>query len=159
MNPNDDFVQKYLEDIRNEMRWRRELEFRLLQFLLVFYPIVATAMVALYQSPISPNVFAIISIGASLIIFPATLFVSNRIVIEHKAYSKLANTVLKIWEYFGLFQIGAYIENGAILDSSLKDPIEGFGKGKGYKRTLSLIWSITIVMVVLILTLGVLKFI
>lgn len=40
MKPSEDFLHKYLDDVRDEMKWRRELEFRLLQFLLVFYPLI-----------------------------------------------------------------------------------------------------------------------
>jgi len=158
MKPSDDFLQKYLDNVRDEMKWRRDLEFRLLQFLLVFYPIIGTAMVALFQIAISPTTYLILSIGASLFILPATLFVTNRIIVEHKAYAVLARTVIKIWAYFGLFEPNAYIKNDVILDSSLQDPKTGYGQGKGYKRTLYLIWTITVAMMILILTLGILKF-
>jgi hypothetical protein len=158
MEPNDDFLQKYLSDVRDEMKWRRDLEFRLLQFLLVFYPIIGTAMATLYQTAISPKVYIVLSIGASLFILPATLFVTNRIIIEHKAYAGMAKIVLKIWAYFGLFESGVYIKDDTILNSSLQDPKTGFGQGKGYKRTLYLIWTVTIAMIILILTLGILKF-
>jgi len=158
MKPDNDFLQKYLDDARDEMKWRRELEFRLLQFLLVFYPIIGTAIVALYQTAISPKIYIALSIGASLLILPATLFVTNRITVEHKAYAGLAKTVVKIWAHFGLFETNAYIKNDAILDSSLQDPKTGFGQGKGYMRTLYLIWTVAAAMIILILTLGVLKF-
>ena len=115
-------------------------------------------MVALYQTTISPTIYIVLSIGASLFILPATLFVTNRITVEHKAYAGLAKVVVKIWMYFGLFETNAYIKNDAILDSSLQDPKTGFGQGKGYIRTLYLIWAVTIAMIILILTLGVLKF-
>jgi hypothetical protein len=36
----DRFLQDHLRDVRAEMSWRRELEFRLMQFLLIFYPII-----------------------------------------------------------------------------------------------------------------------
>jgi len=158
MKPDNDFLQKYLNDVRDEMKWRRELEFRLLQFLLVFYPIIGTAIVTLYQTSISPTIYIVLSIGASLFMLPATFFVTNRITIEHKAYAGLAKTVIKIWAYFGLFEKNAYIKNDAILDLSLQDPKTGFGQGKGYIRTLYLIWTVTAAMIILILTLGILKF-
>jgi hypothetical protein len=157
MKPNDDFLQKYLADVRDEMKWRRELEFRLLQFLLVFYPIIGTAMVTLYQTSISPTIYMVLSIGASLFILPATLFVTNRITLEHKAYAGLAKTVIKIWKYFGLFESGTYIKDETIIDPSLQNPKTGFGQGKGYLRTLYLIWTVTAAMIVVILTLGILK--
>jgi len=48
----DRFLQDHLRDVRAEMSWRRELEFRLLQLLLVFYPIIGTVMVQLFISDV-----------------------------------------------------------------------------------------------------------
>jgi hypothetical protein len=157
MPPNDDFLAKYLADLRDEMKWRRELEFRLLQFLIVFYPIIGTALVTLYETPISPQIYFMISIAASLLILPASLFVTHRILVEHRAYAGLARTVTKIWEYFALFEPGAYLKEETILDPALKDPQTGLGQGKGHLRTLALIWAVTLAMIVLIMTLGFLK--
>ena len=157
MKPNDDFLAKYLDDVRGEMKWRRDLEFRLLQFLIVFYPIIGTALVTLYETAISPQVYFMISIGAALLILPATLFVTQRIMVEHDAYAGLARTVTKIWEYFGLFEPGAYLEKETIADPGLKDPQTGLGQGKGHLRTLVLIWTVTLAMIVLIMTLGMIK--
>ncbi len=157
MKIKDEFLQKYLDDIRGEMNWRRELEFRLVQFLLVFYPIIMTALVTLYQTDIDPRIYQIISIGASIFILAVTMFVTNRISVEHQAYAKLAKTVLKIWTYFSLFKKNAYIEDDVIIDPTLKDHKTGYGQGKGYLRTLSLIWMITVTLIVSIFTLGILK--
>jgi hypothetical protein len=52
-HPDDKFLQEYFKYVRDEMNWRRELEFRLLQFMLIFYPIMGTAMVTLYQSTVT----------------------------------------------------------------------------------------------------------
>lgn len=155
MEVDKSFLIKYFEDIRNEMKWRRELEFRLLQLLLVFHPIIATAMVTLYQTDISPVIYFLLSICASLFILPATLFVANRITVEHKEYTELAKHVIKVWEYFSLFENNAYLKDKAILDLSLKGEL---GHGKGYLRTIWLIWIVTATMITLVLMLGILKF-
>jgi len=157
VHPDEEFLQGYLKDARDEMDWRRELEFRLLQFLLVFYPIIGTAMVTLYQSTIAAQVYWVTAIGAALLILAASVFVTDRIRHEHKAYAEMGRQVQKIWAYFGLFEPGAYIKDDTILPDSVRDPQTGFGQGQGYKKTWALIWLVTSAMVLTILTLAVLK--
>ena len=135
------FLQDHLKDVREEMSWRRELEFRLLQFLLVFYPIIGGAIVTLFQiATISRQAFYIATSGASLLILISTIFVAGRINREHRAYSDLGREVQKIWAYFGLFEFGAYIKNDTIIPAHLYDKDKGYGQGQGYKKTLNLIW-------------------
>jgi hypothetical protein len=139
------------------LAWRRELEFRLLQFLLVFYPIIGTAMITLYQSSVTAQVYSVVGVGACLLILAASLFVTDRIRHEHKAYAEMGQLVQKIWAYFGLFEPGAYIQDEAILPDRLRDPQTGFGQGQGYKKTLALIWLVTSALVLTIVTLAILK--
>jgi hypothetical protein len=151
------FLQEHLKDVRSEMSWRRELEFRLMQFLLVFYPIIGTAMVALFQSEVSAGAFSVAAIGASLLILTASIFVTDRIFREHDARADMGREVQKIWAYFGLFQPGAYIKNDTVLPPGLYNEKTGFGQGQGHKKTLALIWLITIAMVLVFATLAFLK--
>jgi hypothetical protein len=153
----DKFLQEHLKDVRSEMSWRRELEFRLMQFLLVFYPIIGTAIVALFESQITVQAFAITAAGASLLILIASVFVTDRINREHNAYADLGREVQKIWSYFGLFQPGAYLKGDTVLPSHLFDKEKGYGQGQGHKKTLGLIWLITIAMVLVFSTLTLLK--
>ncbi|MGC1379065.1 MAG: hypothetical protein WA821_22745 [Anaerolineales bacterium] len=157
MKPDNDFLREYLIDAREEMKWRRDFEFRLLQFLLLFYPVIGTAMVTLYQSTITPQVYLILSVGASLFILLTAILVVYRINVEHKSYADLGKTVQKIWTHFKLFEQGAYLKDDAILPDILRDPQKGFGQGQGYKRTLWLMWIITVAIMALILSLGILK--
>jgi hypothetical protein len=153
----DKFLQDHLKDVRSEMSWRRELEFRLMQFLLVFYPIIGTAMISLFQSDVSVQAFSITAAGAALLILVASIFVTDRINREHRAYSILGRQVQKIWSYFGLFEPGAYIDDKTIVSLELKDEQKGYGQGQGHKKTLGLIWLITIAMIMILLTLALLK--
>lgn len=153
----DKFLQDQLKDIKSEMSWRRDLEFRLLQFLLVFYPVIGTAMVTLFQSNISSTVFWIATAGASILIIVASLFVSDRIRHEHFAYIELGGQVQKIWAYFGFFETGAYIKGDTILPARLNDPGNGYGQGRGYKKTIALIWFISVSLISILLALAVIK--
>lgn len=153
----NDFLKEHLRDIRSEMSWRRDLEFKLLQFLLVFFPVIGTAMIALFERQVEVPIYRVVAAGASLLILAAAFFVSNRINREHKAYASIATEVLKIWEYFGLFEKGAYIKDDTIMPVSLQDPKSGYGKGKGHVKTLLLVWLVTIAMILVLTILAILK--
>jgi len=153
----DKFLQDHLKDVFSEMAWRRELEFRLLQFLLIFYPVIGTAMVTLFQSNVSSTVFWLVVAGASILIIVASLFVSDRIRHEHFAYVELGGQAQKIWTYFGLFKPGAYIRGDTILPARLNDPGKGYGQGRGYKKTIALIWFISVSLILTLLALAVIK--
>lgn len=156
-HPSDELLRDYLKDIREDMSWRRELEFRLLQFLLVFYPIIGTAIVTLYQSQMTVQVYWIITMGACFLILAAAIFATDRVCAEHKAFAEMGQRVQKIWAYFGLFEAGAYLKADAILPERLRDPKLGYGQGQGYKKTLALIWLVAGAMTLSMLTLAVLK--
>jgi hypothetical protein len=153
----DKFLQDHLKNVREEMTWRRELEFRLVQFLILFYPVIGTAMVTLFQSNVSPLVFLLVGGGASILIIVASVFVIERISHEHFAYAELGRQVQKIWAHFGFFEPSAYIKNETLLPVRLNDPTRGYGQGQGYKKTIRLIWFISISMILTILALAVIK--
>ena len=154
----DRFLQDHLRDVRAEMSWRRELEFRLLQLMLVFYPIIGTVIVQLFtSSAVNAVAFRFTMIVLGLLILAVSYFVISRINHEHKAYAKLGKQVQMIWEYFGLFESGVYLPNQAFLPAELRDEQEGYGQGKGYKRTQILIGALTFVMLAILLALAMLK--
>jgi len=151
------FLQDHLKDVRAEMAWRRELEFRLLQLLLLIYPIIGGVMVQLFQKEVSANAFKITAILIAALVLAMFYFVMQRIEHEHKQYAKLGKQVLKIWLYFGLFEQGAYLKDQAFLPTELLDEKEGLGQGKGYKRTQALIVIITVIILSLLGALAFLK--
>ena len=154
----DRFLQDHLRDVRAEMSWRRELEFRLLQLLLVFYPIIGTVIVQLFASNIvNAEAFRFTAGVLALLILGVSYFVISRIEHEHKAYAKLGKQVQMIWEYFGLFESGVYLPNRAFLPAELRDKQDGYGQGKGYRRTQILIGALTIVMLAILGALATLK--
>lgn len=153
----DRFLQDHLRDVRAEMSWRRELEFRLLQLLLVFYPIIGTVMIQLFQSDVDARAFRITAVFLTILIVAVSYFVIMRIEHEHKAYAKLGKQVQKIWLYFGLFESGAYLNDQAFLSTDLLDAKEGIGQGMGYRRTQTLIGGLTVVMLFILIALAYLK--
>ena len=151
------FLQDHLKDVRDEMSWRRELEFRFLQLILVFYPIIGTVMVQLFNSNVNASAFRFTAIVLAFLILAVSYFVISRISHEHKAYAKLGKQVQMIWKYFGLFESGAYLPNKALLSKELLDEKNGYGQGKGYRKTQILIGALTFVMLVILIALAVLK--
>lgn len=152
------FLYEHLRDTRAEMSWRRELEFRLLQLLLVFYPIIGTVMVQLFSSSvISRSAFRFTAAVLALMILAVSYFVISRIDHEHRAYTRLGRQVQMIWKYFGLFESGAYVPAQAFLSTDLLDEKDGYGQGKGYRRTQTLIGALTLVMLAILLALAILK--
>lgn len=153
----DRFLQDHLRDVRAEMSWRRELEFRLLQLLLVFYPIIGTVMVQLFNSNVNALAFRFTAVVLAFMILVVSYFVISRISHEHKAYAKLGKQVQMIWTYFGLFESGAYLKDKAFLPAELRDEKEGYGQGMGYRKTQILIGALTFVMLAILIALSILK--
>jgi hypothetical protein len=153
----DRFLYEHLKDSRSEMTWRRELEFRLMQFMLIFYPILGTAMIELYKSSLNKFVFLGVVAGATLLIVYVTRVVTKRIDREHEAYADLAKQVSMIWEYFGLFETGAYLKDQALLSERLRPERGEYGRGIGYKKTEELIWVTTAAIIIVLIVLALIK--
>ena len=151
------FLYEHLRDTRAEMSWRRELEFRLLQLLLVFYPIIGTVMVQLFNSNVSVSAFQFTVVVLAFMILTVSFFVISRISHEHEAYARLGKQIQMIWKYFGLFETGAYLPNKSFLSKELLDEKDGYGQGKGYRRTQILIGALTFVMLAILTALAFLK--
>lgn len=151
------FLTEHLRDVKAEMAWRRELEFRLLQLLLVFYPIIGTVVVQLFNSNVSALAFRITAGFLAFLILAVSYFVISRISHEHKAYAMLGKQVLMVWKYFGLFERGAYIKDRVFLPAELLDEKKGYAQGPGYKRTQTLISALTFAMLFILIALAFLK--
>jgi hypothetical protein len=148
------FLYEHLRDTRAEMAWRRELEFRLMQFMLVFYPVIGTVIVALFQAKINEWAFSATAAGAIVLIMYANSVVTERIDHEHETYMDLGKQLGLIWLYFGLFERGAYLKDRAFLPAKLLDERTGLGTGPGYEKTKRLIrvTSFTVIAILIILS-------
>jgi hypothetical protein len=150
-------LEEHLKELHDEMAWRRELEFKLLQFPLIFFPVIGTAMVTLFESDAGPTVFWGAVAFASILIIGASWFVSDRIRHGHVSYVRLGSAVQKIWTHYGFFELGAYIKDDTILPTYLNEPGNGYGQGSGYKKSIGLIWFISGSLVLTLLVLAVIK--
>ena len=116
----DRFLYEHLRDSRAEMTWRRELEFRLMQFMLIFYPILGTAIVELFKNKsIGVPAFTMVALISVVLVIIATITVTDRIDHEHQTYVDLGRQVTMIWQHFGLFEKGAYLPDRALLPEKL----------------------------------------
>jgi hypothetical protein len=156
----DRFLYEHLQDTRAEMTWRRELEFRLMQFMLIFYPILGAAIVELFKNnSIGAIAFSIVALASVVLIVIATIVVTNRIDHEHETYVDLGRQVQLIWFYFGLFEKGAYLQDQAFLPEKLLNEKTSLGTGPGYKKTKTLIRVTSATLVVLLMILAGIKII
>jgi len=154
----DRFLYEHLRDSRAEMTWRRELEFRLMQFMLIFYPILGTAVVELFKNKsIGTIAFTIVALISIALIVIATHIVTDRIDHEHETYVDLGRQVQLIWLYFGLFEKGAYLPEKAFLPEKLLNEKTSLGTGPGYKKTKTLIRVTSVTLIVVLVILAVIK--
>ena len=154
MPKNDDFLRDYVRDGHEEMKWRRDVEFRLLHLMLLLYPAIIVAMVAVYQGLMEQAPRLLLSIGATVFIFLISGHTTRIVFANHRIHASVGQAIQKIWDYFALLEQGAYVENDTIVPKALVEPKKGYGEGPGYKRMLWMIWTITVAVIVPILILG-----
>ena len=161
MPTSDPFLTEYFKQCQERMRHTSDTELKLLNFLLLFVPIVGALMAALYNSTIGRIAFMHLSVGVSVFLILVTYFIHDKICAEHKTYHDVGQSVKKVWRYFELHELGAYLKDEFIIEEEKVhlDRDKGYGAGTGYIRTLWIVWSITGVMVVVIIGLGIIKLI
>ena len=157
MCKNDDFLRDYYRESQENMRFRSGVEYRLLQFLLLFFPIIGLAIVTLYNSSIEEGAFLKISVGAALFILLVTICITIKICAEHKNYRNMGQSIKKVWRYFKLQEDGIYLPDNRIIPEELVDlePNKGYGSGKGHIFTLVIIWMMALAMIALTVILGI----
>lgn len=157
MPKDDNFLKDYYRESQELMRFRSGIEYRLLQFLLLFYPIIGVAMATLFKSSVDEDVFLWISVGATLFIILVTLFITIKIFAEHKNYHNVGQSVKKVWRYFQLHEVGVYLEKESVIPAELVDidTDKGYGSGKGHIYTLIIIWVMALAMILLTVVLGI----
>lgn len=155
MSKDGDFLIEYFKDCQSEMRWRRENEFRQLNLLIALYPIILTAMTAVSGFVSDRLLYLASTTAVALLLLALTAFVAFKISEEHKIYEVVGGVVVRIWTYYQLFEGGAYIPKEAILDQKSTE----YGTGKGYLRTLWILWALTFTVALTIGAMGYLKYI
>ena len=156
MKADDGFLKEQFKEIQAQMRFTSEVEFRLLQYLLLFYPIVGLIFTTLYGSPIDSKIFLYLCIAVSIILIAIIIPIHIKICAEHRKYRDLGEYTQQIWKYFRLTERGAYLDDDIILPEKVLGK-KGFGTGTGYIKTLLILWTISIVFAGFILALGILR--
>ncbi len=158
MPRNEEFLRDFFKESQEHMRFRSGVEYRLLQFLLLFYPIIGVVMATLYRSSVDQKAYFWLSIGATAFLVIITVLITIKICAEHKTYRNVGQSVKKVWRYFKLQEVGAYLENDRMIAEDVVnlDPDKGYGTGKGYILTLLIVWAMALAMMALTIILGIL---
>ncbi len=155
MAQDDDFLKVVFSECLNSMRFRSGTEYKLLHMSVIIAPIIITATIGINELIIDKGIFFIFTLWMVFFLITLTLLFTMKIIAEHVTYEKIGKQVKKIWTYFELFKKGSYLTNEAILD---KDA-EKIGEGKGYLKTLYILWAIAIITSIIILVLGATQYI
>lgn len=150
MVKDDEFLKEFFADCQNAMRWRSETEWRLLNLFMVLYPIIAGAVLGISELVHDKTLFLVLALSMTAFLTVLTIFLTAKVKAEHRVYEALGQQVVKIWQYFGLFEKGAYIEGEVILEEKAR----GYGKGKGHLRTLNILWAMTVMTDAILIAIG-----
>ena len=139
MVKDDEFLKEFFADCQNAMRWRSETEWKLLNLFIVLHPVIVGAMLGVGDLVDDKTISFALALSMAAFLTVLTILLTVKIRAEHRIYEEIGQQVVRIWWYFGLFDKGAYLEDEAILEEKAK----GYGRGKGYLRTLYILWAIT----------------
>lgn len=153
MAKKDEFLSAYFSDCQAEMRWRREVEYKLLASLIPLSPALVAGLFAL-STLVDRRLVAGTSVALTAFVWILHSYVGRKVRAEHKIYEGLGEAVVKIWEYFELFVQGAYVTQKAILSEGSRS----YGKGEGYRLTLNVLSLISVVTTVMLLGIGAFAF-
>lgn len=139
----------YFEQIQNEMRWRRDVEYKVIALLLPFSPLSVAALFALASTG---NRELTVIAALAFVVFSLILlfYTREKIVAEHRIYAQLGGITVKLWETFGFF--GA---PGQGQTSLLGPEARNYGQGKGYRLTLRLYTSINVASILIYIGIGI----
>jgi len=153
MPKNVDFLKRVYEEHHNKLRWHSDIEYRLLHMFIIINPVIITATIAIKQYITNKFTYlALVIIMASFLIV-LTFFIDKKVKHEHNTYHDVAKDIVRIWEYFDLFKKNTYISNKAILTEKAKS----FGDGKGYLKTLNILWAMTYTICILLIGFGLIQ--
>lgn len=142
-----DFLKRVYEDLKEDLRCRRNFESQHVHYFFLFCAIIGIAIVSLFQTITNYEAYLKGSISIALFITMVTVFLILRVVYDHRQYALIGEIVQKIWRYYGMFTKGAYLEGECILPDGFLD----YGKGKGYLYTCALL-ALTMVGMILFLS-------
>ncbi len=152
----DDFLTSYFDDCQTEMRWRREVEYKLIGSFFPLYPALVAGLFAL-SAILTAHVvmFAAILLAGFVWIF--FYYVRRKVEAENTIYKSIGEVVVKIWERFGLFSPDTVNISGVDTprEAMLTPASKKYGKGDGYKLTLNFFLLVTVATTAMLLSIGV----
>ncbi len=150
MVKSDDFLKIVYKKHQDKMRWHSEIEYRLLKMFIIINPVIITAIIGINQYIPDKSTYFVLVCSMVSFLAVLTIFITIKIYYEHKTYEGVGQDVVRIWEYFELFEKGSYLTCNQILTDKAKE----YGKGGGYIKTLFILWSMTITIVISLLLFG-----
>jgi hypothetical protein len=151
MPKSDSFLKTYFSDCQAEMRWRREVEYKLISLLVPLCPVLVGGLFAL-SALVPPHTLSAASVALTVFVWALYYYVRRKIKAEHDIYEVLGHTVVKIWDHFDFFKTDAgYIAGEAMLPEVAK----GYGTGPGYKLTLNVFLALSIATTLMLVGIGV----
>jgi hypothetical protein len=151
MPKSESFLETYFSDCQAEMRWRREVEYKLISLLVPLCPALIGGLLAL-SALLPPHTLFATSVALTVFVWALYYYVWRKITAEHAIYQVLGSTVLKIWDYFDFFKKeDSYFQAAAILPDQAKK----YGTGLGYKLTLNVFLALSIATTLMLVGIGV----
>ena len=151
MAKSDSFLETYFSDCQAEMRWRREVEYKLIGLLVPLCPALIGGLLAL-SALVPPHTLLATSVALTVFVWALYYYVTRKVTAEHSIYQALGSTVVKIWDYFDFFKKeDSYFQAGAILPEQGKS----YGTGQGYKLTLNVFFALSIATTLMLVGIGV----
>ena len=94
---NEEFLRDFFLEQKQDLRWRRNIELHLLQYVFALYPVLLIAWATLYTTKINSTAFFILSIGLSVFILLVSLVISIKIFSQHKIQKEISKDIKKIY--------------------------------------------------------------
>jgi hypothetical protein len=151
MPKSESFLETYFSDCQAEMRWRREVEYKLISLLVPLCPALIGGLLAL-SALVPPHTLFAASVALTAFVWTLYYYVRRKITAEHHIYQVLGSTVVKIWDYFDFFKKeDSYLKAGAIVPEQGKN----YGTGLGYKLTLNVFLALSVATTLMLMGIGV----
>jgi hypothetical protein len=138
MASDPDFLRAVYEQTQAEMRWRSEVEYRLLTIQVSVVAFLVSAQGLVYRQIAEPSAELGALSGTAVFILALAGAMSWKIKSEHAVYEALGGTVVRLWERFSLFEPDSR-EGEPLLGEGARE----YGKGPGYKRTIAILWLLS----------------
>ena len=150
-----DFLKKFYELQYKRLEWHSKIEYRLLNIFIIILPVIITGSIAINEFITDNIAYLVLVVSMSIFLIILALLIWVKVNAEHKTYVAIAEDMKNVWKYFELNKKGAYLAGDMILTKDWEE----IGKGSGYKKTLYILWAITISISIVLILFGLSRFI